>query len=91
MVGTFKRISLIDVAMIRSGCRRVFGRTWAKPLTNKGDFVFRVNEALTPLPALAINCRRGFQVSAIRDQLSVVGNEKSAIGFAGFLIPYPGY
>src|SRR5215471_1019142 len=32
------------------GCRRRFGRSWAKALTKKGKFVFLVNEALTPEP-----------------------------------------
>src|SRR5262245_32886961 len=32
------------------GCRRRFGRSWAKALTKKGKFVSLVNEALTPKP-----------------------------------------
>src|SRR5262249_9435790 len=31
------------------GCRRRFGRSWAKALTKKGKFVFLVNEALKPV------------------------------------------
>src|SRR5260370_42239043 len=33
---------------IRGRCRRRFDRTRAKALTNKGDFMFWVNEELTP-------------------------------------------
>jgi hypothetical protein len=68
MVGILGRISLIDAAMIRAECRRASGRTWAKPLKNKGDFVFWVNKELRPLAARAINCRCGFQVSGISSQ-----------------------
>jgi hypothetical protein len=42
-------------------CRRSFGRTWAKPLTNKGDFVNLVNKALTPQRSAGA---RGIRVTA---------------------------
>jgi hypothetical protein len=39
----------------RAGCGRVFGRTLAKPLNKKGDFVILVNEWLTlPLQAVGM-------------------------------------
>src|SRR5262249_38406220 len=41
------RISLLTCREDRRGYRHRFVRTWAKALTNKGDFMFWVNEALT--------------------------------------------
>src|SRR3974390_301744 len=41
------RISLRFHLEIRGRCRRLFGRTRAKALTNKGNFMFLVNEQLT--------------------------------------------
>src|SRR5438874_10686162 len=37
----------------RPRCRRAFDRTWAKPLTNKGDFVNPIKETLTPTQFVA--------------------------------------
>src|SRR5262245_56252159 len=45
--GQSPRISLPTSRGERRGYRHRFVRTWAKALTNKGDFMFWVNEALT--------------------------------------------
>src|SRR6516164_7525924 len=38
----------ISRLICRGGCRRGFGRSWAKALAKEGKFVFLVNEGLTP-------------------------------------------
>jgi hypothetical protein len=63
-------VGILDESVVEDGknrrrCRRAFGRTWAKPLRNKGNFVVWVNEALTPSRRLQIKGGCDFQVSGI--------------------------